>query len=65
MSARYAMRYFAVVSKSGSKTRMEDKVLYCKSKTLDMFRVWLPLTPTTHKPKFVVVHPKVALWKKT
>nr|XP_020476628.1 unconventional myosin-Vc isoform X2 [Monopterus albus] len=27
VSARYAMRYFAVVSKSGSKTRVEDKVL--------------------------------------
>jgi len=27
VSARYAMRYFAVVSKSGSKTRIEDKVL--------------------------------------
>lgn len=27
MSARYAMRYFAVVSKSGSTTRVEDKVL--------------------------------------
>lgn len=27
VSARYAMRYFAVVSKSGSKARVEDKVL--------------------------------------
>nr|XP_040017639.1 unconventional myosin-Vc isoform X3 [Gasterosteus aculeatus aculeatus] len=27
VSARYAMRYFAVVSKSGSKTNVEDKVL--------------------------------------
>ncbi|XP_076124385.1 unconventional myosin-Vc [Alosa pseudoharengus] len=27
VSARYAMRYFAVVSKSSSKTRVEDKVL--------------------------------------
>ncbi|KAK7117256.1 hypothetical protein R3I94_022725 [Phoxinus phoxinus] len=27
VSARYAMRYFAIVSKSGSKTRVEDKVL--------------------------------------
>ncbi|XP_044050304.1 unconventional myosin-Vc isoform X4 [Siniperca chuatsi] len=27
VSARFAMRYFAVVSKSGSKTRVEDKVL--------------------------------------
>ncbi|KAM7414757.1 hypothetical protein PAMA_019527 [Pampus argenteus] len=27
VSARYAMRYFAVVSKSGNKTRVEDKVL--------------------------------------
>ncbi|XP_061825671.2 unconventional myosin-Vc isoform X3 [Nerophis lumbriciformis] len=27
VSARYAMRYFAVVSKSGSKTQVEDKVL--------------------------------------
>ncbi|XP_029613251.1 unconventional myosin-Vc isoform X1 [Salmo trutta] len=27
VSARYAMRYFAMVSKSGSKTRVEDKVL--------------------------------------
>ncbi|XP_008287953.1 unconventional myosin-Vc [Stegastes partitus] len=27
VSARYAMRYFAVVSKSGSQTRVEDKVL--------------------------------------
>ncbi|KAK5619473.1 Unconventional myosin-Vc [Crenichthys baileyi] len=27
VSARYAMRYFAVVSRSGSKTRVEDKVL--------------------------------------
>ncbi|XP_061679063.1 unconventional myosin-Vc isoform X2 [Syngnathoides biaculeatus] len=27
VSARYAMRYFAVVSKSGSKTQIEDKVL--------------------------------------
>uniref|UniRef100_A0A8C3G4X5 Myosin VC n=1 Tax=Cyclopterus lumpus TaxID=8103 RepID=A0A8C3G4X5_CYCLU len=27
VSARYAMRYFAVVSKSGSKTHVEDKVL--------------------------------------
>ncbi|KAJ3597016.1 hypothetical protein NHX12_003416 [Muraenolepis orangiensis] len=27
VSARYAMRYFAVVSKSGSKTRIEEKVL--------------------------------------
>ncbi|XP_015256011.1 PREDICTED: unconventional myosin-Vc [Cyprinodon variegatus] len=27
VSARYAMRYFAVVSKSGSDTRVEDKVL--------------------------------------
>ena len=27
VSARYAMRYFAVVSKSCSKTRVEDKVL--------------------------------------
>ncbi|KAM8751307.1 unconventional myosin-Vc [Acanthopagrus schlegelii] len=27
VSARYAMRYFAVVSKSGSNTRVEDKVL--------------------------------------
>ncbi|MBN3292049.1 MYO5C protein, partial [Polypterus senegalus] len=27
VSARYAMRYFATVSKSGSKTRVEDKVL--------------------------------------
>ncbi|XP_075883469.1 unconventional myosin-Vc [Nelusetta ayraudi] len=27
VSARYAMRYFAVVSKSGSTTRVEDKVL--------------------------------------
>ncbi|XP_070763709.1 unconventional myosin-Vc [Enoplosus armatus] len=27
VSARYTMRYFAVVSKSGSKTRVEDKVL--------------------------------------
>ncbi|XP_052399957.1 unconventional myosin-Vc [Carassius gibelio] len=27
VSARYAMRYFAVVSKSGSKSRVEDKVL--------------------------------------
>ncbi|XP_068578524.1 unconventional myosin-Vc isoform X2 [Cebidichthys violaceus] len=27
VSARYAMRYFAIVSKSGSKTHVEDKVL--------------------------------------
>uniref|UniRef100_A0A667Z528 Myosin VC n=1 Tax=Myripristis murdjan TaxID=586833 RepID=A0A667Z528_9TELE len=27
VSARYAMRYFAIVSKTGSKTRVEDKVL--------------------------------------
>lgn len=27
VSARYTMRYFAVVSKSGSNTRVEDKVL--------------------------------------
>ncbi|KAG7281019.1 hypothetical protein CRUP_016651 [Coryphaenoides rupestris] len=27
VSARYAMRYFAVVSKSGSKTRIEDKAI--------------------------------------
>ncbi|CAB1454539.1 unnamed protein product [Pleuronectes platessa] len=27
VSARYAMRYFAIVSKSGSNTRVEDKVL--------------------------------------
>ncbi|KAM4618312.1 unconventional myosin-Vc [Polymixia lowei] len=27
VSARYVMRYFAIVSKSGSKTRVEDKVL--------------------------------------
>ncbi|KAF3854941.1 hypothetical protein F7725_022996 [Dissostichus mawsoni] len=27
VSARYAMRYFAVVSKSGSKTRVEDKAI--------------------------------------
>lgn len=39
VSARYAMRYFAVVSKSGSTTRVEDKVLASNPITEVQFRL--------------------------